>query len=154
MAVADKIGALLEAQEAEFGARFCFVSKTQHGGSCIDFVQDGRGVYGGLTLEEERVSCPDAELMTVDEFRDWKAAQQDSPVIWDETSEERFVEMRGCLPPALMCGGGFLVGEPWDHHAKSGLPRFQAFLKFGGKFFVASRPMTRDEFREAARRAI
>lgn len=148
MKIADKVVTLLTAQEEAFDAQRCFVSKTAHGGSCIDLVKDGRGVYGGRTLDEERVECPDAEEMTVDEFRDWKAAQQDAPPIWDETTEERFDEMLNCLSPALMCNKGFLVGEPWDHHAKSGLPRFQAFRRVGGKFLVASRPMTRDEFRE------
>ncbi len=49
---------------------------------------------------------------------------------------------------------GFLVGEPWDHCAATGAPRFSAFIKRGytgvkdsdAKFYEANRPMTRKEF--------
>jgi hypothetical protein len=36
-----------------------------------------------------------------------------------ECTEERYDEMLGILPPALMLGKGFLVGEPFDHRTCS-----------------------------------
>lgn len=129
----------------------CFASKTT--ATVIDVLgPDGRTQINGKTLDDVRRDYPDAEEMTLDAFCEWKAARQDSPVTWEETTAERFDDMLGCLPPAMMAGGGFLVGEPWDHHATTGEPRYQAFRQRGGRFEVADRPMTRAEFRaEVAR---
>lgn len=69
-----------------------------------------------------------------------------APVTWTECTEEVYSDMLDVLPPAAMKGGSFLVGEPWDHHAMTGQPRFAAYIKRQGKFFTASRPMTRAEF--------
>ena len=46
---------------------------------------------------------------------------------WIETTEERYDEMLGVLPPAYWSSIGFLVGEPMDHNA-NGQPRFSAFV--------------------------
>lgn len=116
--------------------------------SIIDMMgPDSRTCINGETLEQVRQRYPGAELRSFDEVCAEKAARQDSPATWTETTAERFEEMLGCVPPALMARGGFLVGEPWDHHATSGLPRFAAFVQVGERYFEASRPMTRPEFR-------
>lgn len=127
----------------------CFCVPGEH--SIIDMVRaDGRsGVYGE-TLEEVRKRYPLAEVRPFDEYCAAKAKDQDTPITWTETTGERFEEMLGCLPPAIMARGGFLVGEPWDHHALSGRPRYAAFVQIGQRYFEASRPMTVAEFRSAA----
>ena len=90
---------------------------------------------------------PDAIRMSWDAFLARKAASQHTAVLWTPTTAEQYDEMLNCLPPALWTSAGFLVGEPWDHDAETGRPRFQAFVAKGGEFFTASRPMTRAEFR-------
>ena len=108
----------------------------------------GRSTINGQSLEEIRQRYPNAEIVNVEVFLAAKAARQDSPIEWSETTEERYDDMLNCLPPAFYGNGGFLVGEPWDHHATSGQPRYQAFRCTGGKYYVASRPMTRAEFKD------
>jgi hypothetical protein len=100
------------------------------------------------TLEQIRERYPNAELVNIEEFCKRKAEGQDTPVTWSETTKERYWEMLECLPPTAHCSGGFLVGEPWDHHATSGQPRYAAFSEIGGKYYASSRPMTRGEFRK------
>ena len=56
-----------------------------------------------------------------------------------------------CLPPAAWIGAAFLVGEPSDHHAGTGAPRFQACRYVAGVYEASSRPLTLDEFRTMAR---
>lgn len=74
------------------------------------------------------------------------------PVEWKECTEERYWEMLECVPPAVMGGGGFMVGEPYDHiqDAETGkwVPTFHAFRKIAGKHYAASAPMTIREFRK------
>ena len=72
---------------------------------------------------------------------------------WKETTEERFWEMLGVLPPAIMLKGAFLVGEPYDHN-DIGYPRFQGFRQEGEKFFESSRPITHAEFKKEIAHAI
>jgi len=64
---------------------------------------------------------------------------------WMETTPEKYDEMLNVLPPAAWKGGGFLVGEPWDH-GSDGRPRFEAFIDTGGKYYVSSRPISLAEF--------
>ena len=45
--------------------------------------------------------------------------------------EERYREMMECLPPAAYRRDGFLVGEPQDHDAETGEPRYEAFIRRG-----------------------
>ncbi len=76
-------------------------------------------------------------------------------VNWQPTSEERYWEMLEVLPPAFMTGGGFLVGEPFDHGlcaiTRSMRPRYEAFIQDGGKFYVSDRALTIPEFKHANR---
>lgn len=71
---------------------------------------------------------------------------------WKPISRDRYWEMLEVLPPAVMGGGGFMVGEPWDHDPATGKPRFAGFRKAGeGKatrYYEASKPMTIAEFRQ------
>jgi hypothetical protein len=65
---------------------------------------------------------------------------------WVETTEERYYEMLGVLPPECWTSLGFLVGEPMDHD-NHGRPRFSAFIKMDGKFYEGKQAMTGVAFR-------
>jgi len=103
------------------------------------------GVYGE-TLEQIRARYPGAEVVNVTAWLAAKAERQHAPVVWRPCSKKRYHDMLNVLPPAFWEGGGFLVGEPWDHDAGNGQPRFAAFRKRGGGFEESDRPMTRAEF--------
>lgn len=98
-------------------------------------------------LEQIRKRYPLAEVVNIDDWCKAKAARQDTPIAWSEVTEERYFEMLEVLPPAIMTPLGFLVGEPWDHHAVTGQPRYAAFTAKFGKYYEASRPMTIKEFK-------
>lgn len=116
--------------------------------SIVDLVHPitGRSIYGGDDLQGIRARYPGAEIVDFSEWLAAKAARQDCPVTWSETTKEKYWEMVEVLPPAFWAKGGLLVGEPWDHHATSGEPRFAAYIEKYGKYLTASRPMTRKEF--------
>lgn len=101
------------------------------------------------TLEKMRERYPKAEVMLIADWCANKARKQDSEVTWLQTTEERYWEMLEVLPPAYMGNGGFMVGEPTDHHAVNGRPRFAAFKQKGDQYWESSRPMTIQEFRES-----
>lgn len=127
----------------------CFAIR---GVTMIDLIHPltGKTAIFGKTLEDYQAD-PDyagAERMTIEEFCQSKATTQDTPILWEETTEERYDEMLGCLPPALYTSSGFLVGESWDHHALTGRPRYQALIYKGKQYFQSSRPMTCKEFKE------
>jgi hypothetical protein len=67
-----------------------------------------------------------------------------------ECTEERYDEMLGVLPPALILGKGFLVGEPFDHRRckVTNVVRdsYAAFFRANGKFYEGGN-MTVPEFR-------
>ena len=86
------------------------------------------------------------ERMTVEEFCQSKSAAQDVPVQWESITEERYYDLLECLPPAYYGAQGFLVGEPWDHHAMTGRPRYQACRCRQGVYEASNRPMTILEF--------
>ena len=143
MSVAEKIEKIFTMSDCEG----CFASKERS--TIIDTINPMTGLSWcyGKTLAKCREEYPDAEEMSVDEFCAWKAAQQRTPIKWTPTTATRFHDMLGCLPPALVLRGAFLVGEPYDHDAGNGQPRFQGFRQRGDVYEVGSRPMTRDEFR-------
>ena len=115
----------------------------------IDVINPGTGrtaVYG-KTLEQCQTEHPNAQRMTIDAFCVDKGQRQDSPIQWEPITEQYFYHMLEILPPAMMNHAGFLVGEPWDHHAITGRPRYQAFCQCGDSFTQSNRPMTIAEFR-------
>lgn len=69
---------------------------------------------------------------------------------WKRVSEARYWEMLEILPPAVMTGRGFLVGEPWRHD-ENDRPMFAAFLQLGyGEsvtYYESNEPMTVAAFR-------
>jgi hypothetical protein len=107
----------------------------------------GRSVCYGKTLDDVRHEYPNAEVMTYDAWSLAKAERQNVPVLWEDTTEQHYNYMFEVLPPAVYGSRGFLVGEPWDHEARTGSPRFQAFRIIGRHYVVSSRPMTIAEFR-------
>ena len=117
--------------------------------SVLDMVHPdtGRSMVYGKTLEQIRAENPGAEVVNFFAWMAAKAERQHTPVVWSECPEARYHEMLEVLPPAFWQGGLFLVGEPWDHDAGTGQPRYAAFWKRGGVYLTADRPMT---CREAA----
>jgi len=70
---------------------------------------------------------------------------------WKTTTESKFWEMLGCLPPELQKGGAFLVGEPYSHRrckiSGKYADTFQGFREFSTAIFEeTSEPVTREEF--------
>lgn len=115
----------------------------------IDVINPETGLtwINGETLENVRERYPLAELVDIEQWLAAKGAAQDTPITWSPVSDERAAEMLNVLPPAAYgTGGAFLVGEPVDHHAVSGAPRFEAYTCATGKWEVSSRPLTRAEF--------
>ena len=131
---------------------------------CINPITD-RSWINCETLEQIRERYPLAQRISLDYHCKEKAIRQNTPLQWTEVSRERYWEMMEVLPPAAYLPvaetgyfpnitQGFLVGEPWDHCAATGAPRFAAFIKRGhtgiqdsdAKFYEANRPMTRKEF--------
>lgn len=114
----------------------------------LDFIHPATGKtwHYGRTLEEVREKHPRAVKMT---FADWVEAQtkrQRTPIEWVEITEEKYHDALCALPPAAFTNGAFLLGEPDDHDAGNGKPRFQGFAQRLGKFYASTRPLTRDEF--------
>jgi hypothetical protein len=115
----------------------------------------GRTWYGGhATLAEVRASSPDyagAVRMTIEEFLNAKVQKQRTPIRWDATTQAVFDHMLECLPPELWLDGGFLVGEPSDHCAATGKPRFAGFRQRGEVYERTNRPVTKAEFMECVK---
>lgn len=108
----------------------------------------GRSVINAETLDEIRQRYPGAVRMS---WADWQAdaaSRQHTPVTWHPTTAAQYDDMRDVLPPAAWMADAFLVGEPADHCVATGAPRFEAYAKRGNHYVVASRPMTRREFKE------
>lgn len=114
----------------------------------IDVINPDTGltVYCKESEEQVKVRYPQAYRVGIADFLQSVATKQDSPTQWEEVTEDDYHEMLNVLPPIGMRASGFMVGEPSDHHATSGKPRFSAYRKNSGKFFRSSRPMTVAEF--------
>jgi hypothetical protein len=123
--------------------------------SIIDVIRPdtGRSWFYDQSWDEIRERYPGAEIIAVEEWSKQKAARQNAPFLWLQSTKAKYWDMLEVLPPAIMVAGGFLVGEPWDHHAVSGKPRFSAWREWHGKFFTASRPLTVQEFKLAMSKA-
>lgn len=75
-------------------------------------------------------------------------------VKWVPTTEKRYNDMMGCVPPAAYgSGGGFQVGEPYDHKIVMeggravGKPTFRSFKMDGETYLEATEPLTFAEFK-------
>lgn len=66
---------------------------------------------------------------------------------FNQVTQERYDEMLGVVPPAIMTGNGFLVGEPWRHN-DAGQPMFAGFVHYIGRCWEAAEPMTIAEFKD------
>ena len=118
--------------------------------SFIDAIhpETGLSVYAGENLEQVQLRYPGAVRMGFDAWMASKVEQQNPPLVWDTVTEEEYYRLFECLPPEAYASGYFLVGEPDDHCAKTGKPRFRAYGKRGEEYVKASRPMTVAEFRQ------
>lgn len=114
----------------------------------IDTIDNTSGLTSVFaeTLEQVRKRFPDAQVVDLDEWCIEKQRQQLTPIEWQQTDEESYMEMLECVPPARMAGGAFLMGEPMDHLANTGESRYEMFRKAGGKYLVSGRPVTVAEF--------
>jgi hypothetical protein len=65
---------------------------------------------------------------------------------WKQTTEERYWDILGCVPPIAQRGFGFLVGEAADHRkckiSGQFAPRYDAFIEINGRFFESVDPIT------------
>lgn len=115
----------------------------------IDLVHPitGRSAIQGETLEQIQTRYPGAVKVNMDEWLKDRAEAQDSPIEWLKVYSERYDEALNALPPACMIGDAFLLGEPQDHHALNGQPRFDAYRCMAYQHYVSSRPMTVKEFK-------
>lgn len=119
--------------------------------SLIDCINPatGRSCIENETLDQIRLRYPLAEVVNIEVHCAAKAQRQDVPITWEEVTREKYEEMLNVLPPTdyNRTYTAFLVGEPWDHHATSGHPRYAAFEISDGRYWESNRPMTRKEFR-------
>lgn len=148
MTMNEKLETLID-QATTPTPEFCIASKAR--GYVVDLLRaDGLTRIYGESLEQVRArpGYEDAEVMPVEEWQAWKAAQQDTPIRWEQVSERRYDDALEVLPPLdWNMKAGFLVREPYDHHALTGRARYQAYRRIGAAFFVSSRPITRHEWR-------
>ncbi len=68
------------------------------------------------------------------------------PRVWTETTRERYWDALECLPPAARTAGAFLVGEPMDHHPRTGKPTFACYKQVGEKYYGLAPAITHAEF--------
>lgn len=148
MSVSDKIVMYVDSQAIPDPTE-CFAIR---GETMIDVIHPitGKTAIYGKTLEDCRAEkgYAQAERMTIEEFCQSKAEKQDTPIVWEDTTEDYYYEMLEVLPPIAWNHAGFLVGEPWDHHALTGRPRYQAVTKLGDSYKRSSRPLTVKEWKE------
>lgn len=64
---------------------------------------------------------------------------------WIDTTEERYDEMMGVLPPAADAPNAFLVGEPVSH--SGGRPTFDCYRVVDGKYQVSKEAITFQQFK-------
>lgn len=117
--------------------------------SIIDVIHPDTGltwVYQ-KTAEDVTTQNPAAVRMRLADWMQAKTKRQHGPITWMPTTREQYHEMLEVLPPAMWSGGAFLVGEPDDHDAETGEPRFRCYFHEAGAYSVASRPMTRRELK-------
>lgn len=150
MSLEEKITMYVEGQAIPDPTECFAVPGENHIIDVINPLTDKTAIYG-RTLDEVRKQPGNekAERMSIDQFCKDKAARQNTPIGWREITEEKYHEMLEVLPPIEWTTRGFMVSEPCDHHALTGKPRYGAYVTIGHRFFTASRPLTREEFRKA-----
>lgn len=62
---------------------------------------------------------------------------------WQETTEEHYYDMLGCVPPARQSGTAFAVGEALCH-TDDGRVVYDTFIEIDGKFYC--KPCAVDSF--------
>lgn len=124
-------------------------------GHIIDVIHPETGLTWCFGKDEARVkeTEPAAVRMPIADWTRARAAAQRTPIRWRETDRASFTRMLEILPPIDWTGDAFLVGEPHDHEADTGRPRYQAFRKCGERYYASSRPLTRGELRAERARA-
>ena len=107
-----------------------------------------RGIYSHETLAEIQARHPGTRIVSLAEWANEKAAIQDAPWTWRPSTEEAYEGALEILPPASMSNGAFLLGEPYDHHAITGRPRYDAYHHDTATdtYLASSRPLTVLEF--------
>ena len=147
---AEKVAKLVEPQKSLHVTQCENCVAVPGHNSCVDVINPITGLtwYGGKTVAESIAENPGAEVMTMDELCRQIAERQHTPITWEPSTYEAFDYGLNVLPPAIWIGGAFMVGEPYDHDAGNGQPRFQAYRQRGDIYEKATRPMTRAEFRE------
>lgn len=74
-------------------------------------------------------------------------AMEANPTAWIPTTEQMYWEMLEVLPPRLMTGSAFLVGEA-HHHNAEGQAVYACFSQTGENY--RARYMTAQQFKEEA----
>lgn len=95
---------------------------------------------------------PDAEIMKLDVWINWKAEREPS-IEWKLTIEECYNEALEVMPPSYRDGTWFLVGEPSDHDLRTGLPRYYGYRRIAEAFETTNRPITNQELEDEYSRA-
>lgn len=130
---------------------FCFtVPGDSH---IIDMINPITGLswINGDNLEQVQARCPGAVIMSFDDYMKALDQRENTPIAWNETTEEQYDYALDVLPPAYMGNLGFLVGEPMDHFSADGRPRYEGYRRINGKYLVSSRPLTIAEFKAVGR---
>ena len=125
---------------------YCFANINDH---CIDDLinmETKTGVYSKKSIPELQKDNPTAKVMKISEWSQIRHNRQNTPVQWVASTAANYDYALGCLPPIAYNGSGFLIGEPYDHDALTGKPRFTAHIMRGDKFFKSDRPMTIERF--------
>jgi hypothetical protein len=72
--------------------------------------------------------------------------------MWKRTSRKKYWDALEVLPPAYQDANGFLLGEPQDHDYcevdKLVMPRYDACVQKGKRYYVSIRPLTLAEYRK------
>ena len=144
----DKVTLYVEGHALN-GPTECFAIPGQTMIDVINPVSGKTAIYG-KTLEECRTEkgYEQAERMTIEAYCQGKAIAQTPPVTWETITENKYWEMYECLPPIHVAGRGFMVSEPWDHHALTGTPMYGAYRKRGEVYEASTRPMTVKEWKD------
>lgn len=67
---------------------------------------------------------------------------------WLSSTEQRYADALGCLPPVAWEGERFLLGEPIDHAGRNGAARYRVHARGPDRrYWAGSRPVTTREFR-------